>query len=87
VVDSSGAPYPVYDVLAAVAPAAGAELLDVTLRDPLAVEALALRRGAEAVVVLANLTPQPRACAVALPSGQSRSLELGPYGIARIGGP
>ena len=47
VVDASGAPYPVYEVLAAVAPSAGAELLDVTLRDPLAVEALALRRGAE----------------------------------------
>ena len=87
VVDASGAPYPVYEVLAAVAPSAGAELLDVTLRDPLAVEALALRRGAELVVVLANLTPQPRACSVALPAGQSRSLELGPYAIARIGGP
>ena len=47
VVDASGAPYPVYEVLAAVAPSAGAELLDVTLRDPLAVEALALRRGTE----------------------------------------
>ena len=87
VVDASGAPYPVYETLAAVALAAGSELLDVTLRDPLAVEALALRRGARLLVVVANLTPEPRACSVALPSGRPRALELGPYAIARIADP
>ena len=87
VVDASGAPYPVYETLAAVALSAGSELLDVTLRDPLAVEALALRRGSRLLVVVANLTPEPRACSVALPSGRPRSLELGPYAIARIADP
>jgi hypothetical protein len=87
VVDASGAPYPVYEALTAVALSAGSELLDVTLRDPLAVEALALRRGSRLLVVVANLTPEPRACSVALPSGQTRSLELGPYAIARIADP
>ena len=44
VMDAAGAPYPVYDVLAAVVPLVGAEILEVRLSDPLALEALALRK-------------------------------------------
>jgi hypothetical protein len=87
VVDESGAPYPVYETLAAVAHSTGAELVEVTLRDPLAMEALALRRDSRLLVLVANLTPEPRSCSVALPAGRSRSLELEPYGIARITDP
>jgi hypothetical protein len=86
VVEDSGAPYPVYDALAAAVPHTGAELLDVALHDPLAVEALALRRGAHIFLLVANLTPDPRRVSAALPRGASHSLELGPYAVARMGG-
>ena len=67
-----GAPYPVYDVLAAVVPLAGAELLEVTLRDPLAVEALALRGGAGSWSWW-RTSPRTVPVDVALPSGASQS--------------
>jgi hypothetical protein len=84
VVDAAGDPHPVHDVLAALTPHAGAELLDVTLADPLAAEAIAIRRDGGLLVLVANLTAEPRQLAVALPSGEVHSLDLGPYATARI---
>jgi hypothetical protein len=84
VVGASGAPYPVHDALAALAARGGAALLGVTLRDPLAVEALALGSGARFLVLVANLTAEARRVAVALPSGEERRLDLGPYAVARV---
>jgi hypothetical protein len=84
VVDAAGAPYPLYDVFAAVAGFAGAEVLEIGLRDRLAVEALALRDRARRLVLVANLTPEQRRVDVRLPSGESRSLDLGPYAVTRV---
>ena len=57
-----------------------------TPRDPLAVEALALRDGDRLLVVVANLTPEQCQVDVALPSGASHALDLGPYATARFDG-
>jgi hypothetical protein len=84
VLDEAGAPYPVYDVFAAVGSFAGAEVLDVGLRDPLEVEALALRDGGRVRIVVGNLTPTARQVVVAPPTGTARVLDLGPYGVAAI---
>jgi hypothetical protein len=84
VVDAAGRPYPVHDVLAALAPLAGAELLDVRLRDPLAAAAIALRRDGALTVLVANLTAELRRLAVQLPSGEVRRLALPPYGVATL---
>jgi hypothetical protein len=79
VLDAAGAPYPVHDVFAAIAGWTGADLLELTLRDPLETAALALRRGGELLILVANLTPDAREVAVALPSGRRRAVRLGPY--------
>jgi hypothetical protein len=64
---AAGDVYPVYEVLAALADMAGADLLDLSIGDPLATEALALRQGERVLVLVANLTDAPRAVTVALP--------------------
>jgi len=84
IVDVFGAPYPVYEVLAALSPHTGAELLDVRRRDPLSAEAIALRTDAGLMMLVANLTSEQRDLQVKLPTGATRSLELGPYAVARI---
>jgi hypothetical protein len=84
VLDTSGAPYPAYDVLAAAAPWSGADVLEVALSDPFATEALALRSDHSQLVLVANLTAEQRRVVVALPSGGSRAVDLGPYAVIRI---
>jgi hypothetical protein len=84
VVDESGAPYAVFEVLEAVGGYAGAEVLDVELTEPLTVEAIALRDGLRYLVLVANITPEQRTARVAVPSGETRRVDLGPYQVERI---
>ena len=55
-----GMAFPVYHVFAALSDYAGADLLPVTLGDPLSVEAIAVRRGGQVRLLVANLTNDER---------------------------
>jgi hypothetical protein len=52
--------FPIYHVFAALSGMAGAEVLPVHLREPLATEAIAVRHGGRLRVLVANLTDQER---------------------------
>ncbi len=70
--------FPLYHVLADVADFAGGELLPVTLSDPLAVEALALRERDRVRVLIASFVDEPRTVTVSLPrlaEGRLRHLD------------
>ncbi|HEX6971924.1 MAG TPA: hypothetical protein VF234_06875, partial [Limnochordia bacterium] len=55
-----GGVFPVYHVLADVQEFAGGEVVPTRSDDPLALDALLLRKGGRARLLLANLSPQPR---------------------------
>jgi hypothetical protein len=63
-----GGVYPVYELLAALGDFGGAELLDLSVGDPLATEALALRKGRRVLVLVANLTDGAHPIRVVLPA-------------------
>jgi len=54
-----GSAFPLYHVLADAGEVAGAEVLRVLVSDALTVTGLALRRGSQMRVIVANLTPEP----------------------------
>lgn len=86
ILSEGGDPYPVHAVLAAVGDMAGGELLAVQLTDPLAVEALALRKDGRARVLAANVTPTARTARVRT-AGGVRKVELEGYGVAVLDEP
>ena len=63
-----GGVYPVYELLAALGDFGGAELLDLSVGDPLATEALALRKGRRVLVLVANLTDGAHPVRIVLPA-------------------
>ena len=87
-----GAVYPVYHVLAWLAPLAGRPLLAAQSQDPARVAGLAVDAGPGPLVVLANLGPEPVAVEVtspfALAAGPRRlpTVALEPWQVAAIGG-
>lgn len=63
-----GSAFPLYHVLADVGEWAGADVLRVQVSDILTVAGLALRRGSQTRLLLANLTPEPQTVAVTVQS-------------------
>jgi D-apionolactonase len=78
--------FPVYRVFAALAAWRGAEVLPVTVTQPLKVAGLALRRGGAHMLMVANLTDQPQTVRVAGlgPHAAMRSVGLGAYAFAQL---
>jgi hypothetical protein len=66
--ERGGSPYPLWHLFGALAPFAGASLLDARPSDPLSLEALALRSAAGVRLLLANLTPEPLRVALDAPA-------------------
>jgi hypothetical protein len=62
---NQGGVFPIYRILAALGPTAGAEVLPLLSSDPRAVAALAVRHGPRATLLLANLRPEPQSVTVA----------------------
>jgi hypothetical protein len=62
--------YPLYHVLAGVNELAGGEVLPCRSSQPLALDALILRKGTKMRVLVANMTPEAQAVRVAWPSAQ-----------------
>jgi hypothetical protein len=84
-----GMRFPLYHVLADLAPFAGGDLLPVALGDPLAVEALALRAGDRLRVLVASFLDEPRRVALSLPplaEGRVRLLDETTYAEATTDG-
>jgi hypothetical protein len=71
-----GAPFPLYDLFAALAPFAGGVLLEVTTADPLRVEALALSAGGRVRLLVANLSGGAQRVAVQTAGVSLRRLRL-----------
>jgi D-apionolactonase len=63
----AGQLFPLFHVFAALADFAGGEVLPVTLRDPLAAEALAVRAGDRVRILVANFEDAPRTVALRAP--------------------
>jgi D-apionolactonase len=63
--------FPHFHVFAALVDFAGGELLPVTLRDPLATEALAVRAGDRARILVANFEDAPRTVALRAPLAEA----------------
>jgi len=82
-----GTPFPVLGVLRTAARWSGADLLATELADPLAAEALALARGRDTLVLVANLCPHERELTVAVSTRETTTLRLGPFAVRAIGSP
>jgi hypothetical protein len=85
-----GAVYPVYHVLARLAPLAGRPLLAARSQDPARVAGLAVDAGPGPLVVLANLRPEPVAVEVtspfALDPRRPPTVALEPWQVLTLGG-
>jgi D-apionolactonase len=77
--------FPVYHLLQDIGEFAGGTVRSIDSSDPLAAEAIALRRGDRLRVLVANLSGKPQTVTLrGLGGTPESSVELKPYGIARI---